>query len=94
MYIPKNQGDIITCSRSASANGTVDTRTPAQIWNQLNNFINQDSYLNAHRGQYAQRNGTILPTYKRLDLHFAQDFMIQAGKTKNTLELLSMYQLH
>ncbi|SEO30906.1 TonB-dependent Receptor Plug Domain [Mucilaginibacter gossypiicola] len=86
MYIPKNQGDIILVPGAASANGTVDNRTPAQIWNQLNAFINQDSYLSAHRGQYAQRNGTILPTYKRLDLHFAQDFMIQAGKTKNTLE--------
>jgi hypothetical protein len=86
MFIPKNQSDIILVPGAASANGTVDNRTPAQIWSQLNNFINQDSYLSAHRGQYAQRNGTILPTYKRLDLHFAQDFMIQAGKTKNTLE--------
>lgn len=86
MYIPKNQGDILLVAAPTAANGTVDTRTPAQIWNQLNNFINQDSYLSAHRGQYAQRNGAILPTYKRLDLHFAQDFMIQAGKTKNTLE--------
>ncbi|MFC0513645.1 carboxypeptidase regulatory-like domain-containing protein [Mucilaginibacter angelicae] len=86
MFIPKNQGDILLVPGAPSANGTVDNRTPAQIWNQLNSFINQDSYLSAHRGQYAQRNGTILPTYKRLDLHFAQDFMIQAGKTKNTLE--------
>jgi hypothetical protein len=86
MFIPKNQGDILLVAGAPSANGTVDNRTPGQIWNQLNAFINQDSYLSAHRGQYAQRNGTILPTYKRLDLHFAQDFMIQAGKTKNTLE--------
>lgn len=86
MYIPKNQGDIILVKAPNAANGTADPRTPAQIWNQLNNFISQDSYLSAHRGQFAQRNGTILPTYKRLDLHFAQDFMIKAGKTKNTLE--------
>lgn len=86
MFIPKNQSDIILVKAPAGTNGVADPRTPAQIWNQLNNFINQDSYLSAHRGQYAQRNGTILPTYKRLDLHFAQDFMIKAGKTKNTLE--------
>ncbi|MCS3735574.1 TonB-dependent receptor [Mucilaginibacter dorajii] len=86
MFIPKNQGDILLVAGAPSANGTVDNRTPAQIWNQLNNFINQDAYLSAHRGQYAQRNGAILPTYKRVDLHFAQDFFIQAGKTKNTLE--------
>jgi hypothetical protein len=86
MYIPKNQGDIQLVRASNASNGTQDTRTPAQIWTQLNNFINQDSYLSAHRGQYAQRNGTILPTYKRVDLHFAQDFFIKTGKVKNTLE--------
>jgi len=86
MYIPKNQGDIMLVRASNASNGTPDTRTPAQIWTQLNNFINQDSYLSAHRGQYAERNGAILPTYKRVDLHFAQDFFIKTGKVKNTLE--------
>ncbi|HEX8020246.1 MAG TPA: TonB-dependent receptor, partial [Mucilaginibacter sp.] len=86
MYIPKNQGDIQLVRASNATNGTPDTRTPAQIWTQLNNFINQDSYLSAHRGQYAERNGAILPTYKRVDLHFAQDFFIKTGKVKNTLE--------
>ena len=81
MYIPKNKGDITLVPNDAK-----DLRTPDQLYTQLNNFINQDSYLSAHRGQFAQRNGAILPTYKRLDLHFAQDFFINAGKTKNTLE--------
>ncbi|WPU96203.1 TonB-dependent receptor [Mucilaginibacter sabulilitoris] len=82
MYIPKNKGDI-----TLVANDAKDLRTPDQLWTQLNNFINQDSYLSQHRGQFAQRNGAILPTYKRLDLHFAQDFFIKTGKVKNTLEV-------
>ena len=87
LYIPKNQGDIMLVKANNATNGTPDTRTPAQIWTQLNTFINQDNYLSQHRGEYAQRNGAILPTYKRLDLHFAQDFFIQTGKVKNTLEV-------
>ncbi|MDN5287478.1 MAG: TonB-dependent receptor [Mucilaginibacter sp.] len=87
MYIPKNQTDLTLVKAPTAANGTVDPRTPAQIWTQLNNFINQDPYLSQHRGQYAQRNGAILPTYKRLDLHFAQDFFIKSGKVKNTIEV-------
>jgi hypothetical protein len=87
MYIPKNQNDIILVKAPTAANGTADPRTPAQIWTQLNNFISQDPYLSQHRGQFAQRNGAILPTYKRIDLHFAQDFFVQAGKTKNTIEV-------
>jgi len=87
MYIPKNQGDITLVAAPKAQNGTLDTRTPAQIWTQLNNFISQDPYLSQHRGQFAQRNGAILPTYKRIDLHLAQDFFINAGKVKNTLEV-------
>ncbi|TSD66533.1 TonB-dependent receptor [Inquilinus sp. KBS0705] len=81
MYIPKAKGDILLV-----ANDPSDLRTPDQLWGQLNNFINQDGYLNSHRGQYAQRNAVILPTYKRIDFHFAQDFFIPVGKVKNTLE--------
>ena len=81
MWIPRNQNDIELVKDFAA-----DPRTPAQIWTQLNNFISQDSYLNSHRGEYAQRNGVILPYFNRLDLHFAQDFFIKSGKVKNTLE--------
>ena len=82
MWIPRAQGDIELVPDFAG-----DTRTPAQIWNQLNNFINQDAYLNSHRGHFAQRNGVILPYFHRLDLHLAQDFYVKTGKVKNTIEL-------
>ncbi len=82
MFIPKNQGDIELVKDYAA-----DPRTPAQIWAQLNNFISQDSYLNSHRGQFAQRNGVILPYFKRADLNITQDFYVKAGKTKNTIRV-------
>jgi len=82
MWIPRAQGDI---ELVPDFNG--DTRTATQIWNQLNNFISQDKYLSSHRGQFAQRNGVILPYFHRLDLHLAQDFFVKAGKTKNTIEV-------
>jgi hypothetical protein len=81
MYIPAKAGDI-----HLVPDFTGDTRTPAQLYAQLNQFINQDPYLSKHKGQFAQRDGVILPYYKRVDLHFAQDFYIKSGKTKNTLE--------
>jgi hypothetical protein len=82
MYIPKNQNDIKLIPDFAG-----DTRTPAQLWNQLNNFISQDSYLSSHRGQFAQRNAVILPYFQRVDFHFAQDFFVKTGKTRNTIEV-------
>jgi hypothetical protein len=82
MYIPQNKGDITLVPNDAK-----DLRTPDQLWTQLNNFINQDPYLSQRRGKFAQRNGAILPTFKRADFHLAQDFYIQSGKVKNTLEI-------
>jgi len=48
MFIPRAKGDIELVKDFAA-----DPRTPDQIWGQLNNFINQDSYLNSHRGKFA-----------------------------------------
>ncbi|RFM29156.1 TonB-dependent receptor [Deminuibacter soli] len=88
MYIPRNASEILL-----QPTGATDTRTPAQIWGQLNNFINQDPYLSKHRGEVAQRNAWIYPWYKRLDLNFTQDFyIIMKDKTKHTLRFtLDLY---
>jgi hypothetical protein len=80
IYIPKDQNDIVLEGVNAS-----DTRSAAVLWGQLNTFINQDPYLSQHRGAYAERNGLLLPFYKRLDLNFAQDVNVKAGKKTNTL---------
>jgi hypothetical protein len=80
IYIPKDQNDIVLTTENAA-----DTRTPAVIWGQLNTFINQDPYLSQHRGEYAERNGVLLPFYKRLDLNFSQDVNLKVNTKTNTL---------
>jgi hypothetical protein len=88
MYIPKTQNDIILVPNNTDATkGPIDTRTANTQWQQLNSFISQDKYLNSHRGQFAQRNGVILPYFKRFDFKILQDFYVKAGKTKNTIEI-------
>jgi hypothetical protein len=82
MYVPKQQSDIILVPDGSSNSGT-----PQQQWDELNAFISQDKYLSKHRGQFAERNGVILPYFKRLDFKAIQDFYIQVGKTKNTIEI-------
>ncbi len=85
IYIPKDQSDIflVPVANGAPVNGVTDTRTASQIWVQLNNFINQDPYMSSHRGQIAERNGVVLPFYKRLDFNFTQDFYLYTGKDKD-----------
>jgi len=80
MWIPQNQSDIILVPDFVG-----DTRTATQTWNELNAFISQDPYLSKHRGNYAERNGAILPYVQLYNLNISQDFYVKSGKNKNTL---------
>jgi hypothetical protein len=87
IYIPRNQSEIVLVPVNTGGGTVTDTRTPDEIWNQLNNFINQDKYLKAHRGEVAERNGVVLPYYKHLDLNITQDFFLKTGPNRHTLRL-------
>ena len=82
MYIPRSADDIVLLPTNAQ-----DTRTPAQIYQQLNAFIEQDPYLSKHRGEYAERNGARTPWSHIFDMHLAQDFFITSGKTRHSLQI-------
>ncbi len=90
LYIPRNSteinlidaGSYNSTTHAGSTTGTAtDPRTSAQIWTQVNNFINQDHYLSSHRGQYVQANAVVFPFYKDLDINITQDIYITM-KTK------------
>jgi Carboxypeptidase regulatory-like domain/TonB dependent receptor len=94
IYIPKSATDISLidagsyskATHMGSTTGTAaDPRTSAQIWTQLNNFINQDHYLYNHRGKYAESNSVVLPYYKHLDVNITEDvyFFTRNGNTKD-----------
>jgi hypothetical protein len=86
IYVPRNQSEILLVPVTGTSSSVpADTRTADEIWNQLNNYITQDKYLSERRGQYAERNGLLLPFYKRLDLNITQDFFVTAGGKRNTL---------
>jgi hypothetical protein len=81
MYIPRDQSEIILVPTNAA-----DLRTPQQIWEDLNAYIEQDKYLSANRGQYAARNGAQAPWIFRMDLRIFQDFYIETAGKRNTLQ--------
>ena len=82
MYIPRTKDEILLATE-----GLNDTRTIDQIWEQLDAYIKQDDYLSKHRGEYAARNGATTPWSAQLDLRIMQDFYIEVGGKKNTLQL-------
>jgi len=81
LYIPRNREEILLTTTDAR-----DTRTTDQIWEQLDNYISQDEYLNSRRGQYAERNGAVAPWVNALNIRLLQDFYINVGGKRNTLQ--------
>ena len=83
MFVPKDPSQIKLVNASA-VSGVADTRNQTELWNQLDNFIRNNPYLNSRRGQFAERNGYVLPWTHKLDLNFTQDVKITVGKNKHT----------
>jgi len=50
-------------------------------------FVEQDSYLKNHKGQYAEAYSTRAPWTHRFDLRIAEDFQFRVGSAKHTIQL-------
>lgn len=48
----------------------------------FNRFIENDKYLSAHRGQYAERGGVIAPFFHTINLHYTHDFILKPNSHK------------
>ncbi|SDK65018.1 Carboxypeptidase regulatory-like domain-containing protein [Catalinimonas alkaloidigena] len=85
IYVPANQGEInLVDIRNSSGDVTYSA---AQQWADLDAFISQDPYLQNRRGQYAERNGAQYPWQSQFDFRVLQDFYVNAGGKRNTLQL-------
>jgi len=78
IYIPKDRNDIVFDPTFAP----VDDQ-----WEAFDAFIEQDDYLGEHRGEISERNGGINPWFSNIDLRILQDFSLNLGGNKHTLQL-------
>ncbi|GHV21126.1 cell envelope biogenesis protein OmpA [Clostridia bacterium] len=73
MYIPKAKGDIkFTTQADEDA---------------FFAFMEQDSYLKKHKGEYAEAYSSRAPWVNKFDLRILQDFYVKVGKTKHAFQL-------
>ena len=79
IYVPAAKSEINLVS-------TTNGLTADQQWDALSAFIEGNDYLRSRKGDYAERNGDRLKTTHVVDLKFAQEFTINVGKKKHTLE--------
>lgn len=78
LYIPSTKDQI----KFVDANGFTAAQQAEAFWK----FVEQDKYLNNHKGEYAKAYGATMPWVNRVDLKLAQDFKIKVGNAMNTLQ--------
>jgi len=87
LYVPASASDINFGIVDGGGNGVEDANA-ATMWAALDAFIEQDEYLSTRRGDYAERNGAMLPWFSQFDFRVAQDFTLETkGGKKNTLQI-------
>jgi hypothetical protein len=73
MYIPSSEKDFIWINPGDAA--------------KYFDYAATDPYLSKHAGEYAQRYAAREPFYHRFDFRFLQDFFLNAGGRRNTIQL-------
>ncbi len=90
MWIP-NKAEDLTFLDIKDKTGAITFSKQAQI-DAFNQFLNNDSYLSSHRGQYAERNGALLGLNTTFDLAVQHTFGIKVGEKKNSLQIRVDFQ--
>jgi carboxypeptidase family protein len=83
IYIPRDTSEMNFKPLTIPATATTSARTytAADQAAAFEQFIEADSYLSSHRGQYAERGALFMPIVNRVDLSLTQDvFHSIAGK--------------
>jgi hypothetical protein len=84
MYIPRDPSEINFVN--LPANGTIPAFTAKQQSDAFFAYLEQDKYLKGLKGQFAERNGGLLPFYHRVDFKLLQDLFTNIGSKKHTLQ--------
>jgi hypothetical protein len=87
IYVPKDPSEITFVPQ------TITAVTPNVTWSAQEQsdaffaYINQDKYLKTRKGKYAERNGAVSPWANKFDVKLQQDFFVNVGGKRNTIQL-------
>jgi hypothetical protein len=83
IYVPRDTSEMNFATFTLGSR----TFTAAEQAAAFESYIQQDSYLRDHRGQYAERNAVRYPMLRRLDLSVTQDIFKNLGGHRNALQI-------
>lgn len=88
IYIPNDQSEMTFQDYDPDGAGPAAVYTAVQQAADWDAYINQDDYLKEHRGEYAERNGALIPWVNRADFSLVFEFFLKMPNGKrNTLQL-------
>jgi hypothetical protein len=85
LFVPANPSDINFAASYTPVSGG-PSYTAQQQKDLFFAFIEKNSYLKKHKGQYVERYGALLPWVHSLDLRLLQDFSFNALDRKHTFQ--------
>lgn len=87
LFVPLKATDLRFAPITQTLGGSTQVLfTEAQQQAAFDAYINQDPYLSTRRGQYAERNASILPMLHRIDMSVTQDFFIRISGKKHSFQ--------
>ncbi len=87
IYIPKDPSEITFVSQTIGSGASAVTYTAQQQSDAFFKYIEQDDYLRSRKGQYAERNGVVMPWRSQFDVKILQDLFTKIDGKRNTLQL-------
>jgi hypothetical protein len=87
IYVPVKGSDMKFAPLTVGSGATAVTYTEAQQQDAFDKFISQDPYLSTRRGQYAERNASVLPYLHRLDFSVVQDLFVKIKGERNAFQI-------
>jgi len=83
IYVPKDPSEITFVDQTVSGKTWSAADQSAAFFA----YVNQDKYLKTRKGQYAERNGALMPWRNQFDVKVMQEFFIKVGGKRNTIQV-------
>jgi hypothetical protein len=88
IYVPKDPSEITFVDQTVKdVNGNNVVWTAATQSAAFFAYVDQDKYLSSRKGQYAERNGAVMPWRNQFDVKVMQEFFIKVGGKRNTIQV-------
>jgi hypothetical protein len=88
IYVPKDASEINFVDQTVKdASGASIVWTAAAQSTSFFAYVDQDKYLKSRKGQYAERNGALMPWRNNFDAKIMQEFFVKVGGKRNTIQV-------